>query len=174
MQTLKWKPHRTKIIFIDFYRKHCMKKRNESERELSRYACALGVCVWYIYWLLSLAKSSSSIRLPFYTWTEHTLVLQIIITDGLLFSFVLCCSILICSARHARHSRSRSPAFYSWDMYVRVRVFCCIFYEMDGATLEAKYVFYLHSHNHREHNCFKIESRGEYCMGWLVNVSLSL
>lgn len=53
------------------------------------------------------------------------------LTFFLLSCSVLFCSFLICSARHAQHSRSRSPAFHSWDMFVWVRVFCCIFYGME-------------------------------------------
>lgn len=136
-------------------------------------------CVWYIYRLLSLAKSSSSIRSPFYTWTEHTLVLQIIITDGLLFSFclVLFCSVLFSSVQLVTLNIWDLDRQHSIREICLCECGCFVAYSMEwnGATLEAKYVFYTSTHKHREHNCFKIESRGkESTASGLVNVSLSL
>lgn len=140
-----------------------MKKGKETERELNRYACAVCMCVIHLLVAEPCKKLIFNIRSPFCTWTEHTLVLQIIITDGLLFH-LLSCSVLLCSVRHAQHSRSRSPAFY-FVRYV-CECGCFVAYSMKWMGQHLKLnTYFAYTHKHRKHNCFKIESRGKYCMG---------
>lgn len=117
-QTLQWKPHRTKITYIDCYRNRfffLFKKRKEERRR----------DIFVFVWLLNFAKSSSSIRLTFFMRTKHSIALtiivqQIIITDGLpWWVFLPFVSVLFISSRST--SRSRSPTF-SFVRYVRLCV----------------------------------------------------